>query len=360
MAYLRPILISFAALCGALAAGACSVNADSTPTPGVCLFGPTCGMPDAGGAHGNSAQVDAATMSGGVDAALGPGADLCGSGSCMPDDPRSCVGFRPDAGAGRDASATEIAPLRQALVALADASVSDASAALDAGLIDSGPVDSGLADAGYDAETTPGEALGTYACQLTRVLGSTERQCLPAGSGREGDHCSGAADCGAGLGCVSQGTGGHCLPYCCGGTELCAVGKYCSARSLYSSNASAADRVGASPQVPVCVPAENCSLSEPFPCSGSGCVCSQGRTCSVVRDDGFTGCVVPGRGRAGETCPCAAGYFCASSTNSCLQICSTTDSTVLPCSAGRCQTTTGFPEGFGLCVGAAAQSAQAR
>jgi hypothetical protein len=70
----------------------------------------------------------------------------------------------------------------------------DASVVLDAGL-----ADGGTQEAGYDADSAAGEPPpGPYACQLTEVLGTTERQCLAAGLGREGDRCSGATDCGAG------------------------------------------------------------------------------------------------------------------------------------------------------------------
>jgi hypothetical protein len=104
--------------------------------------------------------------------------------------------------------------------------------------------------------------------------------------------------------------------------------------------------------VPVCVPAVDCSLAEPFPCpTGVNCSCPDGEACMVVRDDGTTTCVKPGSGSAGEPCPCASGHICSQATNQCVKLCQTA---AMPseCGSGRCQASAELPTGFGVCVGA--------
>ena len=102
---------------------------------------------------------------------------------------------------------------------------------------------------------------------------------------------------------------------------------------------------------PVCVQADGCSLAEPFPCpAGQSCTCSEGKACSIVREDGTTSCVTPGEGIAGDDCPCAAGHVCSRATNECLKLCRL-NATDNECGSGRCQGTSNFPDGFGVCVG---------
>ena len=103
------------------------------------------------------------------------------------------------------------------------------------------------------------------------------------------------------------------------------------------------------PKIPVCVPAVNCDLSEPFPCKGSQCACTGDTACLVVRADGTTTCAVPGSGKAGDTCPCAWGYVCSAATNQCLQLCYTRDTTT--CGNGKCQSASELPDGWGVCIG---------
>lgn len=109
--------------------------------------------------------------------------------------------------------------------------------------------------------------------------------------------------------------------------------------------------------VPVCVPAVDCSLTEPFPCPpGVRCSCPEGEACMVVRDDGTTTCVKPGSGSAGEPCPCASGHICSQTTNQCVKLCQTA---AMPseCGSGRCQASAELPVGFGVCVGGAQRAA---
>ena len=116
--------------------------------------------------------------------------------------------------------------------------------------------------------------------------------------------------------------------------------------------------------VPVCVPADKCTLGDPYPCTGTSCKCPSGTACTVtvVPGDGgnsvrgTTYCAVPGPGRANEACtsanPCAAGYFCSESRHVCLKMCSTDTVGASACAPGRCQHAEGFPENWGVCVGA--------
>jgi hypothetical protein len=85
-------------------------------------------------------------------------------------------------------------------------------------------------------------------------------------------------------------------------------------------------------------------------------------TVKVIQGDGgntvhgTTICAVPGKGRANEPCdsakPCAAGYFCSESRGVCLKMCRA-DGHDTSCAPGHCQQTYGFPEPWGVCVGAA-------
>jgi hypothetical protein len=102
--------------------------------------------------------------------------------------------------------------------------------------------------------------------------------------------------------------------------------------------------------IPVCVSAENCDLSAPYPCTaGMQCACKTGTACLVVRSDGTTTCAVPGKGKVGEPCPCAWGEVCSAATNQCLQLCYTRGTP--SCATGKCQAASELPEGWGVCVG---------
>ncbi len=191
--------------------------------------------------------------------------------------------------------------------------------------------------------TTP-----SYACRVSSANGNdVVAACGLAGSGVVDDPCSGSRDCAPSLGCVGEGALARCRPFCCAGNELCAPGSYCATRPLREPKA------GVTPAllVPVCVSADNCDLGEPSPCTATRtCTCAADTACSVVRADGTTSCVVPGKGLASDACPCAAGYLCSQRSGTCLKLCRTTDLNA-GCGLGRCQSAADLPANYGVCVG---------
>lgn len=304
----------------ALLAGCASVE-DSAAAGKPCV-GVACQSTDAG--------VDQYTADIGVPDVTSDSAPplldpLCGAG-CLPDDPQSC------------ASQPIPAPEGGAPDAAAD-SDSDSDAGGDTG--DASTPESGPGEEGGVSEAGPATAFG---CFVAASTGEPESACSPAGTGSSGSPCVGSADCAAGFACVGQGAAAQCRPYCCAGNSVCEKGTYCAPRRL-------ADAPGGGDQkVPVCVQADNCDLSEPSPCPPTKeCQCADGTACAVVRQDGTTSCIVPGAGRAGESCPCAAGHVCSQATKSCLKICST-DAMASECGSGKCQSVPYLPSGFGVCV----------
>jgi hypothetical protein len=185
------------------------------------------------------------------------------------------------------------------------------------------------------------------ACQLIRHEGAVVAECAQSGLGAEGSACASARDCAPGLGCVGSSGSGQCLPYCCGGNDSCGEGRYCTQRPLRSLDIT---NEATAPTIPVCAVADNCSLML-GPCMDPGaCSCPTGLACTIVRAS-TTACVQPGAGSEGETCPCAPGYFCSQGTNTCLKFCNTKDP-ASNCGARECQPgPSGFPMGWGLCVG---------
>ncbi|WP_437588412.1 hypothetical protein [Sorangium sp. So ce1000] len=178
-------------------------------------------------------------------------------------------------------------------------------------------------------------------CQLVLDDGDAIPICRQVGRFDAGGPCHSAADCAAGLGCVAaDGQGGVCRQYCCGHVESCAAGTYCDEQPMAESVAGGSAPV----PIPVCLPATNCELL-------NDSVCPTGLTCTIVRDDGTTSCVVPGEGRADDHCPCAPGFVCSMLTNRCKQLCRI-DSRAQDCGAGaKCQGGSAiYPAGFGVCV----------
>jgi hypothetical protein len=233
---------------------------------------------------------------------------------------------------------------------------------------DAGGADAGGADAG-GAPTIGGEAtlggaaggggqggegrepqpLAAYSCQVSRQNNQPYRSCVPAGSGVANAPCFTAADCAPGLACVTEGEAARCLPYCCQLAKDCEAGSYCAERRLRRapSDNSEVD----APRVPVCVPADGCSLEDRYPCpSGTDCRCQGTTACMIVRDDGTTTCLEPGSGKQGEACPCAWNHLCSKVTNQCVQICRT-NADVDECGEQKCQAASELPENFGVCVG---------
>lgn len=199
---------------------------------------------------------------------------------------------------------------------------------------------SGSGDAGPDAgPLSPSGA----ACRVTAGADGPARACRLAGAGRDSDPCTRAADCAGGFACVREGDAGICRPYCCSvGQDPCASGSYCGERTL----------LGSELDVPVCVRADNCSLSQAYPCaSGDECQCQSGTACLVVRRDGTTTCAVPGEGEAGEACPCAWGHVCSQASGTCLKLCDTVVNDDPPqCGDGICQAAANLPGSWGVCI----------
>jgi hypothetical protein len=201
------------------------------------------------------------------------------------------------------------------------------------------------------AAGSPGEPTNPahYGCQIMRADGVTARSCQLVGDGGTNAPCFSAADCAAGLACVVDGQAGRCLQYCCGGDAACAKGSYCAEQELRMPGTSSDGPE--QPKVPVCVPADDCSLEEPFPCpDDTECRCKPGTACLVVRDDGTTTCREPGKGQQGEACPCAWNHVCSSVTDKCVKICNT-DPSKNECGEQKCQASSELPQNFGVCVG---------
>jgi hypothetical protein len=277
----------------ALAQSCTAVDTQSTPDGGGCI-GPSCGPSDAGL---DQSVVDVDVPDSGGETGPPPTSPLCGAIDCLPDDPEACV-------------------------------LSAASA------------DGGDPDASDAATTEPG-----YGCVVTRAPGGApEAACVAVGAGATGAPCVSATDCAPGLACVGDGATAQCRPYCCDDPSSCEKGTYCAERSLKPEG-----DAGSGLSVPVCIPADNCSLDEPYPCpTGKQCKCKEGTACAVVKDDQTTSCVPPGDGRAGDPCPCAAGYVCSKSAQACLKLCSTTSANA-ECGSGKCQSVAYLPSGFGVC-----------
>jgi len=173
-------------------------------------------------------------------------------------------------------------------------------------------------------------------CQLASDGDSVTGVCGVTGASADGAPCLTVEDCAPGLGCVEPGV---CRPYCCGDVEACPAATYCAARTLR-------DMVKGGPTlpIPVCEPAEPCTLLDDSTCM------TPGESCTIVRVDGTTSCLVPGEGKAGEACPCAAGHVCSAAEGRCLALCRTSRSEDCPagfqCSGGNKP----YPSGYGVCV----------
>jgi hypothetical protein len=326
-------------LTGAVLVHACSSSADgSSERIGPCV-GAYCDASVTDAAPDHTLEVGTVDQQPAPDSALfNP---LCGQG-CNPDDILACGdAAAPTAENGGDAGL--------------DAMGSDASDGPTPP--EAGSPDAGSPDAGGRRDAEP----SVYACQVRRAGMGRAASCGPAGSGDDNAPCVSSADCAPGWACVGDAMAALCRPYCCGGSESgdgsardsgtspCKEGNYCAVRSL-RDDADSADPL----RVPVCVPAEKCLLSEPYPCpSGGVCTCPKGTACTVVRSDGTTGCVEPGTGVQGEPCSssgtCAANHLCSRGIDRCLKLCQT-EPNPNTCGGGRCQPLTGLPANWGVCT----------
>jgi hypothetical protein len=192
-----------------------------------------------------------------------------------------------------------------------------------------------------------------FGCQVQRSPDpklSAIAACAVVGPGGGNAPCLTSSDCQAGYGCVGDQSSGLCERYCCQDADACEANTYCTPRSLRDAAINTAGSEASSLMIPVCVPAENCDLSTPYPCaSGTQCACKKDTACLVVRSDGTTTCAAPGAGKAGEACPCAWGHVCSAATNQCQKLCATR--ATASCGDGKCQSVEGLPDGWGICVG---------
>jgi len=342
-------LLGLALASGLAQAGCASLGDASALGSGHC-FGLQC--PDSGVGAGGDGTISKPPEAG-TDAEGGSQtSDLCATG-CLPDDPMACT--------GAGASPGEAGPGDAAFTADA-MNAPDAGASADAA-VGFADASSGQGDAAPDGGT--GAPAPGYACHLTRQSGSAAAVCEPAGHGREHAPCVDSSDCAAGYGCVLDGAAGECRHFCCAGNSACQcdpdagadcdpglAGTFCADRPL-KADIPNGDPTQTAQLAPVCVPADNCNLAEPYPCQAANaadCTCPEPGTACMVVGDGLTSCIAPpGTGQAGDPCPCAWGHVCSQATGKCLKICSLTTNDP-GCGGGKCQASKQMPDYFGVCV----------
>ena len=199
-----------------------------------------------------------------------------------------------------------------------------------------------------DDAATDGPAGDTFgsgtrtACRVVRLKNQPATACAAAGLGPIDAWCTSDADCAPGLGCVGEVPAARCLPYCCSagpGFDPChAKGRYCTPLPLA---ARPTDRV------PVCVEPDHCTLLSDVD------TCQKGTTCTVVTSFGDTTCVPVGSCRDLQLCnntACDRGYACLgpSADRRCRKLCHARHDE--ECPAGKCETATSIPSGFGICA----------
>ncbi len=196
-----------------------------------------------------------------------------------------------------------------------------------------------------DPNTCAANSGAEQACGLVSDGMKVVTSCAPVGAYSEGEVCMVQGDCGPGLGCAIDGNGNAlCRSYCCGDAELCPKSTYCEAQAMKIGDANPKAAL-----MPVCVPASNCELLN------DADSCAPGLTCTIVRKDGTTSCVVPGPGTLNEPCPCAAGFICSKLLGTCLKLCRIGQDNIDCGQDASCQTgsTAYYPPGIGTCVGGA-------
>ncbi len=171
------------------------------------------------------------------------------------------------------------------------------------------------------------------------------RKCTAFGEVEPGEACVSDAECSAGSACtLSQGKG-ICRSYCCAGSASCSSDEYCVPTSAF---------VNVEVEVPVCKPANDCSLSFADCNVAGGCGCEAGLACIVVSSTGAVACAEPGDLTEGEACSqvgagqCAPGFLCSASAG-CLRLCA--PSNPVQCAQTQeCQSPSQLDDTFGLCV----------
>lgn len=185
-----------------------------------------------------------------------------------------------------------------------------------------------------------GREPAVYDCQLAfgEGDGEVEGVCAATGVVEAGDSCLDSTDCAPGHACIADNS---CRPYCCGDVEACPAETYCALRDPVAADVP--NGVTLASPIPVCVDATNCTLLD-------ASSCPDGQTCTIVRVDGTTSCIVPGTGMAGDPCKCAADHVCNTKKNECLKLCKLGDPDDCPpthiCQAGGAI----YPQDFGICV----------
>lgn len=338
-----------------LMAGGCS--ADNASPPSGPNGNSTSGSGGGGQGDPTKNTPDASSVDSGLTNDLNP---LCGEAnavSCVPDNGAACSDYTPPkpgaggAGGESGAAGAESAGMGGAAAGgeAGGEGGMNGGAPSPGGASGAGAFDGGAGEGGEGGHSTgPGE-LAAYGCQVTRQNDQLLRQCVPAGTGKVNAPCFSAADCAPSFACVTENGAGRCLPYCCHQDSNCTSGTFCAERPLRKAASDTTDTEP--PHVPVCVPADGCSLEDQFPCpAGTECRCKGDTACMVVRDDGTTTCMKPGAGQQGEACPCAWNHVCSSVTQQCIKICRT-DPTKDDCGAQKCQASSELPLNFGVCVG---------
>lgn len=288
--------------------------------------------PDDGGAGGRS-----------------PYNPLCGAVDCLPDRPDACPPTT-SADLPSDPSAGGTPGDAHALPGAAGGSAGGAD---DGGAPGDGGRGGSTAGAGGQAGVSgtagragsggTGPTTVVNACQVRVEDDRPRAKCGPAGTGAVDAPCLSDSNCAPGLACVREGDAGQCRAYCCD-EQSCSDRTHCLERPLFG--------VRPALTVPVCVPAVDCGLAEPYPCpDGATCSCPNGLACMVAGADRSTTCVEPGDGMEGDQCPCYWGHVCSNVTNRCVKLCQTT-APELACTTGICQASAELPAGWGVCVGA--------
>lgn len=208
-----------------------------------------------------------------------------------------------------------------------------------------------MSDAATDADANDGGQMGdasgsTSACRIVKKDNKSVASCAPAGKTLESQFCASDDDCAPGLTCTGEPGLGRCFRFCCkawnepgsiadagGGTH------YCTPQPLAARP---------SEKVPVWVKLDNCTLLDDM------LQCTEGKTCTVVTNDGRTSCVPAGSGRDYASCAveaCDRGYVCLGTVDrQCRKLCKETDMAGCP-TGSYCQRVPTIPMGYGICSG---------
>jgi hypothetical protein len=279
------------------------------------------------------AALDAATDSGDAPSTPDAGTDVCRDGTHDASSPPDVL---VDTTVPIDATADAVSePSPDATEDTADAPppTVDASTPPDAG---------GQGDATVDMGTSD-EPRILQGCYIKPAAAGVVTECAPVGPGVDGSACNDSRECGALLACVEVDQRAACRPVSCGLPPLCLKGTYYEEAPLRAMGATRRDL-----NVPVCLPADNCTLLvQPSPCPA-------GKVCAVVGNEGETTCTEPGSASLGEACDetgrCAEGLLCSRFSNQCVKICHV--DRLGECTNGTCQGgNRSLPDGFGICVG---------